>query len=175
MASLLHYSSKSYFIHFLIINTHKEPGMELKSIVYYDLISIPIAMTFAGLVYMCRTFCPYYCKCCFDLEKKDDNPDYGSYYYTDGVMEVASLTIITNHYLSKTWLKITLQAVDENDAYESVDTEINLDTRVTDRNPEYDYNWKVYLAEWSVDLKHIINLLGCISIIDDKVQLVQAQ
>ena len=38
---------------FLIINTHKEPGMELKSIVYYDLISIPIAMTFAGLVYMC--------------------------------------------------------------------------------------------------------------------------
>ena len=67
------------------------------------LISIPIAFTIFGLIYMCRTniltrkncdeiqktFCP----CCVDLTKTDVNLDYGQYYDCDGtrmenVMEV---------------------------------------------------------------------------------------
>ena len=71
--------------------------LDVKTIVYYALISIPVLMTLFGLVYMCRVIncnlkekC---CKCCIDLEKKDDNLDYGTYYYADGdrrldVMEV---------------------------------------------------------------------------------------
>ena len=62
------------------------------------MISIPVAFTIFGLGYMCRTNCEIRekcCKCCFNLEKEDENLDYGNYYYADGerrldVMEVAS-------------------------------------------------------------------------------------
>ena len=74
----------------------KNPGMDFKLIGYYVLISIPIVMTIVGLVYMIRTNCHLKekcCKCCINLEKEDDNLDYGTYYYADGdrrldVMEV---------------------------------------------------------------------------------------
>ena len=74
--------------------------MEVETIVYYTLISIPVLFTIVGLVYMIRTNCvpavrEKCCnRCCVDLEKKDVNPDYGNYYYyADGerrqdVMEV---------------------------------------------------------------------------------------
>ena len=77
--------------------------MDLGTIVYYILISIPIAFTIFGLIYMCRTNCEIRktcceiretcCPCCIDLEKTDVNLDYGDYYYQDGerrqdVMEV---------------------------------------------------------------------------------------
>ena len=65
------------------------------TIVFYILISIPVAFTLFGLIYMCRTniltrtncdgiqktFCP----CCVDLTKTDQNLDYGQYYDCDGV------------------------------------------------------------------------------------------
>ena len=69
----------------------------MKTIVYYILISIPVLFTIFGLIYMCRVInCNLkekFCKCCVDLEKEDDNLDYGTYYYSDGdrrldVMEV---------------------------------------------------------------------------------------
>ena len=70
--------------------------MDIKTIVYYTLVSIPVAFTIFGLVYMIRTNCKIRercCKCCVNLEKKDRNLDYGEYYYDDGerrqdVMEV---------------------------------------------------------------------------------------
>ena len=86
--------------------TEKEPGLDIGTIVYYILISIPVAFTIFGLIYMCRnnrikreirrTCCEIRkscCKCCIDLEKTDRNLDYGEYYYSDGerrqdVMEV---------------------------------------------------------------------------------------
>ena len=84
-----------------------DSGMDVKSILYYVLISIPIAMTIVGLAYMVRTTCKLQekcCKCCINLEKEDQNPDYGTYYYADGdrrldVMEVAFITlaIAKNH------------------------------------------------------------------------------
>ena len=81
----------------LFIDAVSEPGPDVKTIVYYAMTSIPVLMTLFGLVYMCRVIncnlkekC---CKCCINLEKKDDNLDYGTYYYADGdrrldVMEV---------------------------------------------------------------------------------------
>ena len=69
----------------------------MKTVVYYTLISIPVLFTIVGLIYMCRVInCNLkekFCKCCVDLEKEDDNLDYGTYYYSDGdrrldVMEV---------------------------------------------------------------------------------------
>ena len=70
--------------------------MDFKNIGYYTLVSIPVAFTIFGLVYMIRTNCKIRercCKCCVDLEKEDKNLDYGAYYYDDGerrqdVMEV---------------------------------------------------------------------------------------
>ena len=71
--------------------------MEVKTIVFYAMTSIPVLMTLFGLVYMCRVIncnlkekC---CKCCVDLEKEDENLDYGTYYCAHGdrrldVMEV---------------------------------------------------------------------------------------
>ena len=60
--------------------------VEVETIVYYTLISIPVLFTIVGLVYMIRTNCApavreKCCNCCVDLEKKDVNPDYGDYYY----------------------------------------------------------------------------------------------
>ena len=81
--------------------------MDDKSILYYVLISIPIALTIVGLIYMVKTTCKLQEKCCksaINMEKEDQNPDYGTYYHEDGdrrldVMEVASitLTIAKNH------------------------------------------------------------------------------
>ena len=85
----------------------KEPGPDYGTIIYYILISIPVAFTIFGLIYMCRSnrtnreirktcreIRETCCKCCVDLEKEDKNLDYGDYYYEDGgrrqdVMEVA--------------------------------------------------------------------------------------
>ena len=66
-------------------------------IVYYLMVSVPVAFTVFGLGYMCRTNCELRkkcCKCCVDMEKEDKN--YGAYYDTDGergqdVMEVTFL------------------------------------------------------------------------------------
>ena len=61
----------------------------------YILVSIAAILILAGFIYMCRTLClpSLKEKCCMELEKKDDNPDYGTYYYSDGdkrqdIMEV---------------------------------------------------------------------------------------
>ena len=74
---------------------------DLNPIILYILISIPGVFFLVGFIYMCRTLClpALKEKCCIELEKKDDNPDYGTYYYSDGdrrqdIMEVA-LKIIT--------------------------------------------------------------------------------
>ena len=74
-----------------------EPGQDFGTIGYYFLISVPIALTLFGLIYMIRTNCKIRekcCKCYVDLEKEDQNLDYGTYYDADGerrldVMEVA--------------------------------------------------------------------------------------
>ena len=61
--------------------------MDFKNIGYYTLVSIPVAFTIFGLVYMIQTNCKIRercCKCCSDLEKEDKNLDYGAYYYNDG-------------------------------------------------------------------------------------------
>ena len=69
---------------------------DLNPIILYILISIPGVFFLVGFIYMCRTLClpSLKEKCCIELEKKDDNPDYGTYYYSDGdrrqdIMEVA--------------------------------------------------------------------------------------
>ena len=69
---------------------------DLNPIILYILISIPGVFFLVGFIYMCRTLCLSSLKekCCMELEKKDDNPDYGTYYYSDGdkrqdIMEVA--------------------------------------------------------------------------------------
>ena len=84
--------------------------MDIKTIVYYTLLSIPVMFTIFGLVYMIRTNCALRkkcCKCCVKLEKEDKNLDYGNYYYDDGerrqdVMEVTfgfpSLNIIDDQF-----------------------------------------------------------------------------
>ena len=75
-------------IHILDIaqGADQEPG-QAWSIVYYLIVSVPVAFTIFGLGYMCRTNCEIRkkcCKCCVDLEKEDENLDYGAYYYDDG-------------------------------------------------------------------------------------------
>ena len=85
------------YIKFSALDADKEPGLDFKTIGYYFLISVPIALTIFGVIYMCRTNCEIRktCfKCCSDLEKEDKNLEYGSYYYADdeergaNVMEV---------------------------------------------------------------------------------------
>ena len=86
-------------------DVNKDPGLDFELIGYYVLISIPILMAIVGLFFMIRTNCHLKekcCKCCIDLEKKDDNLDYGTYYFADGdrrldVMEVTSMIMTTNH------------------------------------------------------------------------------
>ena len=71
--------------------------------IFIGLASIPVTFTLVGLIYLCRTQFKRQRKCCslcVSLEKKDDNPDYGTYYNPDGerwqdVMEV-SLKINTS-------------------------------------------------------------------------------
>jgi len=71
-----------------ITNTDKEPSLDYEiPIWFYFLISIPIAFTIFGLGYMIRTNCKIRqkcCKCCVNLEKEDENLDYGTYYDADG-------------------------------------------------------------------------------------------
>merc|ERR1711971_947631 len=58
-----------------------------KPIWFYFLIAIPVAFTIFGLGFMIRTNCKIRqkcCKCCVDLEKEDQNLDYGTYYDADG-------------------------------------------------------------------------------------------
>ena len=74
-----------------------ESGLDFKSIGFLVLALILVLLTIVGLIYMCRRIncnlkekC---CKCCVNLEKEDENPDYGTYYNDDGdrrldVMEV---------------------------------------------------------------------------------------
>jgi len=104
-----------------------------KPIWFYFLISIPIAFTIFGLIYMIRTNCKISQKCSkcgsVDLEKEDENLDYGTYYYADdgkrrqGVMEVE----------------------DSNPGYESANTESNLGSQANEKNPmddgNYDYDY----------------------------------
>ena len=73
----------------------KKTREDVNPIVFYILVSIPGVFFLVGFIYMCRTLClpALKEKCCIELEKKDDNPDYGTYYYSDGdkrqdIMEV---------------------------------------------------------------------------------------
>lgn len=120
-------------------NTDQEPGLDFGTIGYYIFISIPVAFTIFGLIYMCRnnrinreirkTCCP----CCIDLEKTDRNLDYGEYYDSDGerrqdVMEVTfwfpSSILINQCLLICKFQDIPkimkyIQMQDNNPAYES--------------------------------------------------------
>ena len=77
--------------------------------------SIPVLMTLFGLVYMCRVInCNLkekFCKCCVDLEKKDDNLDYGTYYYSDGDrrLDVMEVNMATNYNSSLILIKGKVQ------------------------------------------------------------------
>merc|ERR1712192_312558 len=73
-----------------VTNATKDPSLDSKiNIGLFFLISIPIAFTIFGLIYMIRTNCKIRQKCCkckcssVDLEKEDENMDYGTYYYAD--------------------------------------------------------------------------------------------
>ena len=101
------------FVVFLFIEyfSDEDSSLDLKTIGYYTLVSIPVAFTIFGLGYMIRTNCEIRktcCKCCIDLEKEDRNLDYGTYYDHDGerrqdVMEVTFLfpsSITIDQYLS---------------------------------------------------------------------------
>jgi len=110
----------------------KEPGPDYGTIVYYILISIPVAFTIFGLIYMCRSrrtnreirktcreIRETCCKCCVDLEKEDKNLDYGDYYDQDGERR-----------------QDVMEMQDNNPTYESASQAVN-------RNPnqieDYDY------------------------------------
>ena len=82
----------------------KEAGLDLKTIVYYTLVAIPVAFTIFGLGYMCRTNCDIRkkcCECCIDLEKEDKNLDYGAYYYDDGERRQDVVEVNLNYFLSQ--------------------------------------------------------------------------
>ena len=66
-------------------DSNEDPSLDYKKpIWFYFLISIPVAFTIFGLIYMIRTNCKIRQKCCVNLEKEDENLDYGNYYYADG-------------------------------------------------------------------------------------------
>jgi len=71
-----------------VTHATKQPSLDFeKPIGFYFLISIPVAFTIFGLGYMIRTNCKIRqkcCKCCVNLEKEDENLDYGTYYDADG-------------------------------------------------------------------------------------------
>jgi len=119
-----------------------EPDLEVKTIVFYVMTSIPVSMTLFGLIYMCRTNCNlkerfcckwfckrFCCKCCkcyitTNLEKKErereENPDYGTYYYHDGT-----------HRLN------VMEATDSNTEYGFME---DSDIRTMERNSQYGNN-----------------------------------
>ena len=77
--------------------TDRESDLDPAWTIIYTLMSILVAFTIFGLIYMCRTNCQIRktcCPCCVDqLEKTDENLDYGTYYDITGerwqnVMEV---------------------------------------------------------------------------------------
>jgi len=97
-----------------------------KPIWFYFLISIPVAFTIFGLGYMIRTNCKIRQKCCkrrVNLEKEDENLDYGTYYYADGERR-----------------QDVMEVEDSNPAYESANAQSNLGNQATDRNPKDDEN-----------------------------------
>ena len=78
-------------IYILATGTDKEPGLDFKSIGYSFIISLPLVLIVLGVVFMCRRIkCKIrqkFCKCCssdMEMEKEDENVDYGAYYYADG-------------------------------------------------------------------------------------------
>ena len=71
--------------------------------IFIGMVCFVVALTVGGLIFMCKTLCkcPNQC-CCKDLEKKDINTDYGTYYYPDGerssdVMEVTFLAAFSTY------------------------------------------------------------------------------
>jgi len=73
--------------------------MKIGFYIFIGMICFAIALTIGGLVYMVKTnccHCQIQCCCsCKELEKVDQNLDYGTYYYEDtderrtNVMEVS--------------------------------------------------------------------------------------
>ena len=57
-------------------------------IVFLGMFSFVLSLTIGGVVFMVYTNCRCKIQCCCsickDLEKRDLNPDYGTYYYDDG-------------------------------------------------------------------------------------------
>jgi len=89
---------------------------------FYFLISIPISFTIFGLGFMIRTNCKIREKCCIcyiDLEKEDQNLDYGTYYDADGERR-----------------QDVMEVEDTNPGYESANAEINLGNQATERNTQ---------------------------------------
>ena len=58
-----------------------ESGLNFKSIGFLVMALILVLLTIVGLIYMCRrkdcNLKEKCCKCCVNLEKEDENPDYG--------------------------------------------------------------------------------------------------
>ena len=79
--------------------TDSEPDLDVATIVFYAMISIPVSMTLFGLIYLCRTNCNLkerFCRSSIanNLEKKDENLDYGTYYYyADGTQRIDLMEI----------------------------------------------------------------------------------
>ena len=131
------------------LDANQEPSPDIGTIVYYILISIPVMFTIFGLIYMCRTNCEVRkncCKCCVDIEKKDVNLDYGTYYDVEGerrldVMEV-SYEIINwmLHQQGCLWQRLTL----------NIQNYTILCLQARDENPEYyTTSWATVMAELS--------------------------
>ena len=143
----------------LEVDASKESFLDVKTIVFYTLVSIPVAFTIFGLIYMFRTkscdkireICKCKC-CCVDLEKEDKNLDYGNYYYDDDgerrqdVMEVAfDINSINKPEYDCFKMKKTFQALDRNPAYETTEkltTDVDckdLPSNSVDPLDDYDY------------------------------------
>lgn len=75
---------------------------------------------------MTRTSCEIRktcCKCCVDLEKRDRNLEYGTYYDADGERR-----------------QDVMEVEDSNPGYESTNAESNLGNQATEMNPMDDEN-----------------------------------
>jgi len=114
-----------------IPDAKQETGLDFKTIGHYTIFSILAAIAIFGVGFMIRTNCKIRekcCKCCVDLEKRDINLDYGTYYCADNgerrqdVMEVE----------------------DSNPAYESTNAESN---QATEINPKDDENSRLNSAD----------------------------
>ena len=79
-------STSRYLVY--MFNIYIFAGEKPDDKVYYILVSIPVLFFLVGMIYMChkicipaiREKCCCCCRCCsIDMEKKDDNLDYGEY------------------------------------------------------------------------------------------------